>query len=391
LRKITLYVNFLISRIEIGRRGIYWNRSNETIRGLCGFSHGASGVGFVFLELGQYFQNNCFYWIADQAFRYENYFYNSERKNWPDFRVGYKSRNEKKNSEESFLNRNKSMYVDPKYTFAWCHGAPGIALARLRADSLLEDSSFYQKDLTKTIEKVCEVSQNDLYYKTATLCHGIAGNITLLLEVYKLNGDEKYLEIAKQSAIKICEFRRKIGAYKSGFYDLEVQEDSSLLMGNAGIGLFFLQVINPKRISSILFPIVQGKYKSKEINKELKIRSNSLLELILGKVFNLTLIALKSANVQEYEILLKKAAKSANFIECFVDSIRKNKNLHASNHRKDVREVFNFEYLKFLLDQSVESNHYLYLKQRSSGQYLKQNIGRVLEMLKSKSLILVTI
>jgi lantibiotic modifying enzyme len=49
------------------------------------------------------------------AFAYEDSLFDSERGNWPDLRADGKTGDA------------------PRFPVAWCHGAPGIALARLRA------------------------------------------------------------------------------------------------------------------------------------------------------------------------------------------------------------------------------------------------------------------
>jgi len=45
---------------------------------LCGFSHGASGIGATFLELGYYFSNPVFYRIALDIFSHEDQYFNLE-------------------------------------------------------------------------------------------------------------------------------------------------------------------------------------------------------------------------------------------------------------------------------------------------------------------------
>src|SRR5699024_2674310 len=69
LDKIAIFVNYLIKQMKHAEDGIYWDINYRHAKPLCGFAHGTSGIGYVFLELGYYFENKAFYNIAEQAFR----------------------------------------------------------------------------------------------------------------------------------------------------------------------------------------------------------------------------------------------------------------------------------------------------------------------------------
>lgn len=85
-------------------------------RNLTGFSHGTAGIGWALAQLFQATEESRFCHASEQAFQYERTFYSSGTENWPDFR--------------DYLRPSGS---PPAYGMAWCHGAPGIALSRLRA------------------------------------------------------------------------------------------------------------------------------------------------------------------------------------------------------------------------------------------------------------------
>jgi lantibiotic modifying enzyme len=54
----------LIDNCHLSRRGPIWDRSATNIFGLCGFSHGASGIAFAFLELARLSSNMSFSWVG---------------------------------------------------------------------------------------------------------------------------------------------------------------------------------------------------------------------------------------------------------------------------------------------------------------------------------------
>jgi lantibiotic modifying enzyme len=74
----------------------------------------------------------------------------------------------------------------------WCHGAPGIALSRLRAYELLKDETCKAEAQTalRTTRKVIETA---LYSekRNFSLCHGLAGNSEALLYGYQVLGSEE--------------------------------------------------------------------------------------------------------------------------------------------------------------------------------------------------------
>ncbi|MGA7732491.1 MAG: T3SS effector HopA1 family protein, partial [Chloroflexia bacterium] len=95
--------------------------SGRTVAPLTGFSHGTAGIGYALLELWHATGDSRFREAGQGAFRYEESWFNPLAGNWPDFR-------------ETGPTRGKNAGRDAlAYVAYWCHGAPGIALSRLRA------------------------------------------------------------------------------------------------------------------------------------------------------------------------------------------------------------------------------------------------------------------
>ncbi|HEU5101388.1 MAG TPA: T3SS effector HopA1 family protein, partial [Roseiflexaceae bacterium] len=91
---------------------------------LTGFSHGAAGIGYALLELFQATGASRYREAAIEAFEYERYWFDDSAGNWPDFRHMPATRRDKR----------------PRiFATHWCHGAPGIAVSRLRAYQLTAD------------------------------------------------------------------------------------------------------------------------------------------------------------------------------------------------------------------------------------------------------------
>ena len=91
-----------------------WGRTDHQL-GYCGFSHGAAGFASALARLHQSTGDDRYRTAAAAALGYERSFYNRQRKNWPD------NRN---------TNTDGRALTGTVFTTSWCHGAPGIALAR---------------------------------------------------------------------------------------------------------------------------------------------------------------------------------------------------------------------------------------------------------------------
>lgn len=250
LKKIDQLVQILIENAHCGPKGLYWDRSPHNINGLCGFSHGASGVGYVFLELGRFFQNEAFFFLADQAFAYESHLYDKEKGNWPDLRQNTRQAEKRSILKNAYILNNLAPFQQTGDMNAWCHGAAGIGLARIRGWELLRKPS-YADDVQRAIEKNIATQMD---HRSYTLCHGGGGNAELFLEAYRLWKDPVHLLLAKEVGLQALHSKKDTGTYLSGYGFGGPNEDQSLLMGIAGIGHFFLRLVYPLNMRSILAP-----------------------------------------------------------------------------------------------------------------------------------------
>ncbi|MGH7202873.1 MAG: lanthionine synthetase LanC family protein, partial [Candidatus Levyibacteriota bacterium] len=194
LDHIKQYTQKLLKNARFGNVGLYWDTSLNEIHPLCGFPHGPSGIGFVFLELGHYFQDSAYYHIAEQAFAYENDYFNPETNNWPDFRLFFYNQEAINEYKQAYLKKNLQVFTHPSYVNQWCQGAAGIGLSRLHAFELLKKET-YRKDIKNALTKPYEA-----YYPPFTLCHGKGGSADFLLESYLMFHKKKYLEYAQKTA-----------------------------------------------------------------------------------------------------------------------------------------------------------------------------------------------
>ncbi len=355
------FTGHLLESFHIGPEGIYWDKNSRQIRGLCGFSHGASGVGYVFLQLGFYFNNPSFYWIAEHAFAYENYYFDEKTGNWPDFRKGIFSESDFAEQKQAWLNQNFDFFYKPGNMMAWCHGAPGIGLSRLQAWKRLK-KDYLRKDLENSLESTRRATLTPLKETdTFTLCHGKGGNAMLFLEAYKHSGNEETHSSAQEVASQALDFRNKYGYYLSGFNTSsgKQREDLSLFMGNAGIGYFYLMCRDPENVLSILAPGVNEPCKMDVSSFDiLGIPLQQIRKKILAKAFPRTVLFLEN-NLIEINGGFGELNDygDRNLKEVFISKIKKKESDDSIFHNKSyMQDLLGMEETKLQVETDTNSS-----------------------------------
>ncbi|MCO5562494.1 hypothetical protein L7F22_016121 [Adiantum nelumboides] len=121
----------------------------------------------------------------------------------------------------------------------WCHGAAGIGLTMCKAAEVFPTVGEF-KDAAVDAGEV--VWRRGLLRK-AGLCHGVSGNASLFLALYRLTGDERHLHRAKAFSNFMYELGLNListGQMHGGDHPF------SLLEGSAGIACLWLDVLRPE-------------------------------------------------------------------------------------------------------------------------------------------------
>lgn len=202
---------------------------------LTGLSHGAAGIGWALLELAHVTGEDRFRVAATQAFRYEQSWFDATSGNWADLRGVTAQGGEQGRGS----------------MIAWCHGAPGIGLTRLRAAALTGDparraeAEIARGTTSAALHRVLAGGLGDL-----SLCHGAAGNAELLLQHPDDDVSRMLTEGVADEAVQRfgdCSQPWPCGVPGGG-------ETPGLMLGIAGIGHFFLRMHDPD-IRSVLLPV----------------------------------------------------------------------------------------------------------------------------------------
>jgi lantibiotic biosynthesis protein len=250
LDALTLCGNFLLARAHKSESAWCWT-AVDSQPPLTGYSHGAAGIALALLELYAVTANPAYFTGAMMGFNFERLHYNQQVQNWPDLR-----------STAAPAPGAAPVPATPlTYGEAWCHGAPGIALSRLRAWQLTGDPTFRQEAeaaLATTWRHIYSMGSTANATPNFSLCHGLAGNADIMLEGSKVLQNPQYAEIARQVGNLGIERYHQYGlSWPSGVSDPSgttagLGETPNLLLGVAGTGYFYLRLAFPERIPCLL-------------------------------------------------------------------------------------------------------------------------------------------
>lgn len=221
---------------------------------LTGHSHGAAGVVTALLELYVDNGDERFLAGAEQGLRYEQSLFSAQHGNWPDLRNGM----------------GQGAQSQACYNLAWCHGAPGIGLSRLRCLELLGAQAEQAAQLERDLQAALKTTADALAHPyqpgmgNFSLCHGACGNAELLLLAAQRRQEQAYWPLLHKIAREGCEnFAFPELPWPCGVAG--AGENPSLMLGLAGIGHFYLRLYDPQAVPSALIILPQSAGQGEQI------------------------------------------------------------------------------------------------------------------------------
>jgi lantibiotic modifying enzyme len=207
---------------------------------MTGFSHGASGIATSLLHLHDATGDARLLRTARGAFAFEDSLYSASEKNWVDTR---------------YPHHRQDGVATGRFRLSWCHGAPGIAMARAVASRLDTEHAEHHARLAraaaettwKALDATAAQAEHD-----ATLCHGVAGLSEVLLVVREVLGGDDHPD---RAAAILAALAQRHGGWDQWPSGLQSRGKSPCLMvGAAGIGLHVLRLVHPGAAPSPLLP-----------------------------------------------------------------------------------------------------------------------------------------
>jgi type 2 lantibiotic biosynthesis protein LanM len=208
-------------------RGVGWTTEIDSSQPLTGFSHGAAGIAWALLKLAAWSGEARFRESAESAIAYERSTFVAEKGNWPDYRM-----------------RAGEDQSNPKFMVAWCHGAPGIGLARIDSLQYMDD-----RETREEIRIALSTTLESKFGMNHCLCHGDLGNLDILLHAAQRVDDSWWSEAGKRLA---SETQATI-AERGCLCGMQTSLASpGLMVGLAGIGYGLLRLACPEQVPSVL-------------------------------------------------------------------------------------------------------------------------------------------
>ena len=208
----------LLNQSRMGEKGSRsWSSQAFSQQALNGMSHGAAGFSYALASLSAVTGQERFSNAALECIAFENSSYDEDHHNWPDMRTG----------------------EEPSWTCQWCHGAPGIGLARV---ATARQGQIDRNLMTSDIQKAVEGTTNGWPGLVDTLCCGTLGSIELLREAGVTLRRRDLNELASRRLSAVLQNAKSAGDYRwnSGNRRFNL----GLFRGLAGVGYACLRQVD---------------------------------------------------------------------------------------------------------------------------------------------------
>lgn len=218
----------LVARQIDAKDGAAWPSHDGVM--LAGFAHGAAGIAYALARLYQATGDRTFLDTATRAHAYERSVFSASDRNWPVLRSGQDSG------------------VGAPMMTAWCHGAPGVVLARALAADLVADSAM-QVEIAVGLETTSRPGA----LQADHLCCGNLGRAEVLFTAGHRIKSLDAIGAALKIAGSVVHKARERGHFKltSSGYEYEVF-DPGFFKGLSGIGYALLRLAQPAKLPSVL-------------------------------------------------------------------------------------------------------------------------------------------
>ena len=190
LARATRCGEHLLAQPRVGAQGRRtWNVPGGGSHPLNGMSHGAAGFAYALAALAAASGREKFAAAAAECIAFENSSYDAAHANWPDLRFA----------------------PELVWVCKWCHGAPGIGLARAASR---KRGGLDSGTLTTDIGNALGAVEAGWPARVDTLCCGTLGSIEFLREAAVALGRSELRELAARRLTAVIESAAARGDYR---------------------------------------------------------------------------------------------------------------------------------------------------------------------------------
>jgi type 2 lantibiotic biosynthesis protein LanM len=190
---------------------------------MTGFAHGAAGISYALLRLYERVDRAEYLEAALEGLEFERSFYLSEHRNWRDLR-----------------------FEEIRTMTSYCHGGPGIALARLAIRRIVGDARI-DEEIAIGIETTVRHGLGQLDH----LCCGNMSRAEILLVASQILSRPDLRDRAEELASQVLDRAERMGRFSW----VPVHQDlfdPTLFSGAAGIGYALLRLAEPSQYPCLL-------------------------------------------------------------------------------------------------------------------------------------------
>jgi type 2 lantibiotic biosynthesis protein LanM len=216
----------LAERAQRGTEGAWWETPAEP-HPLTGLAHGTAGAIAALARYGHVAGDAASLELAAAALRYERAAFEARRQRWYD------------------RYENADIATDVREDIcSWCHGAPGVGLARLLWPAAMRDDVWRSE-----LQSCLATTREQGLAGTHALCHGQMGNLDLLLQFAVHERADAALAGCRALGQVVLDDARS--GWRCGGGSL-AQEPLGLMVGLAGIAYGCLRLHDPYKVPSVL-------------------------------------------------------------------------------------------------------------------------------------------
>ncbi|MEV4755971.1 type 2 lanthipeptide synthetase LanM family protein [Micromonospora sp. NPDC049559] len=202
---------------------------------LAGFAHGTAGIVAALATAARVLGDERYLDAAARAVRYERELFDPAIGNWRDVRQA---------AEPTATVRIESERDVTTDRVAWCHGAPGIGIAKLLTMPVLDDPV-----LRTELDVAVRTTVDRGFGYGLSVCHGDFGSLELLLLAARQLADPTLDRLARQHASGIMDTIDERGWLLGLPRGVEI---AGFFSGIAGVGYGLLRAADPDRFPSVV-------------------------------------------------------------------------------------------------------------------------------------------